>query len=121
MATVSGEGVAGPVMVVADATSPAPRRMGTAASGRYREHAHPSRARRVSTGFTDAEYATIVAAATQAGLTPTGFCAFAALSIAGHEPPSADPGEPPAGAPERARRAASRTEELRAQLARREA
>ena len=117
---------AGPVMAVADPTSPAPRRMGVAASGRYREHAHPSRARRVSTGFTDAEYATIAAAAAQAGLTPTGFVAFAALSIAEHlqqptTPPPTAGVEPQVGTPERGAWTVARTEELRAQLVGREA
>jgi hypothetical protein len=120
---VVGRG-AGPVMAVADATSPAPRRMGVAASGRYREHAHPSRGRRVSTGFTDAEYAAIAAAAAQAGLTPTGFVAFAALGIAEHLPQPTTPlsaagAEPPA--PERAGLSVARTEELRARLVGREA
>ncbi len=113
-------------MAVAEPTSPAPRRMGVAASGRYREHAHPSRGRRVSTGFTDAEYAAIAAAAAQAGLTPTGFVAFAALGIAEHlqqptPPLSAAGAEAPVGTPERAGLTVARTEELRARLVGREA
>jgi hypothetical protein len=51
-------------------------------SGRHREHLFPGRPRRVAPTFTAQEYAIVVAAAARAGLTPTGFCARAALTVA---------------------------------------
>jgi hypothetical protein len=53
-----------------------------AGRGRDRRHLFPGRRRRVAPTFTDAEYAEIVAAATAAGVTPTGFCAEAGLGAA---------------------------------------
>ncbi|GLI00931.1 hypothetical protein Pa4123_62070 [Phytohabitans aurantiacus] len=50
--------------------------------GRDRRHLYPGRQRRIAPTFTDAEYADIAAAGTAAGVTPTGFCAEAALSAA---------------------------------------
>jgi hypothetical protein len=58
-------------------------------SGRHREHVFPGRTRRIAPSFTTAEYALIVNAASASGLTPTGFCARAALYVAnGHPLPS---------------------------------
>jgi hypothetical protein len=53
-----------------------------AGRGRDRRHLYPGRPRRIAPTFTDAEYADIAAAAAAAGVTPTGFCAEAALSAA---------------------------------------
>jgi len=50
--------------------------------GRDRRHVFPRRQMRVSPSFTDEEQAEVVAAARRAGLTPTGFCAVAALTVA---------------------------------------
>jgi hypothetical protein len=60
----------------------APREFGAARSGRHREHLVPGRRRRVAPSFSPQEYATVVAAAARIGLTPTGYCAHAALSLA---------------------------------------
>jgi hypothetical protein len=51
-------------------------------AGRDRHHLFPGRDRRVSPSFTAAEHAEVSAAARRAGLTPTGFCAVAALAVA---------------------------------------
>jgi hypothetical protein len=48
----------------------------------------PARPYRVAPSFTTDEYAAIQKAAVQAGLTPTGFCARAALALAETPPPS---------------------------------
>jgi uncharacterized protein (DUF1778 family) len=53
-----------------------------ARTGRDRRHLYPGRARAVNARFTDEEYAELVNAADLAGLTPTGFCAQAALDAA---------------------------------------
>jgi septal ring factor EnvC (AmiA/AmiB activator) len=54
--------------------------------GRDRRHAFPGRPRAVNAKFTDAEYAELATAAHHAGLTPTGFCALAAIDAArGHQ------------------------------------
>jgi uncharacterized protein (DUF1778 family) len=53
-----------------------------ARTGRDRRHLCPGRARAVNARFTDDEYAELVTAADLAGLTPTGFCAQAALDTA---------------------------------------
>lgn len=50
--------------------------------GRDREHLFPGRVRRINPSFTAGEYAEVVAAARRVGLTPTGFCAVAALAAA---------------------------------------
>ena len=51
-------------------------------AGRDRLHEFPGRPLRISPSFTVAEYAQVSAAARRAGLTPTGFCAVAALAAA---------------------------------------
>lgn len=61
---------------------------GRAQSGRHREHVFPARPYRVAPSFTADEYAAVAAAAVRAGLTPTGFCARAALALAETPPPS---------------------------------
>jgi hypothetical protein len=58
------------------------RRAGVARSGRDRRHQSPRRRRTITAAFTDAEYAALAAAARRVGLTPTGFCAQAALASA---------------------------------------
>jgi hypothetical protein len=59
---------------------PAPRR------GRDRRHLFPGRTHRLFPRFTSEENADIRAAAQRVGLTPTGFCAHAALNAArGHQ------------------------------------
>jgi hypothetical protein len=58
------------------------RPAGVARSGRDRRHQSPRRRRTVAAAFTDAEYAALAAAARRVGLTPTGFCAQAALASA---------------------------------------
>jgi hypothetical protein len=81
--------------VIARATPPAEsavRPMGRPLSGRHREHVFPGRTRRIAPSFTTAEYALIVHAATESGLTPTGFCARAALYVA-NGGPAPSPGE----------------------------
>ena len=66
-----------------DATDGTSRRAGDSAGrGRDRRHLYPGRQRRIAPTFTDGEYADIAAAAVAAGVTPTGFCAEAALSAA---------------------------------------
>jgi len=51
-------------------------------TGRVRRHLFPGRNRRVHVRFTDDEYDELATAADQTGLTPTGFCAQAALDAA---------------------------------------
>lgn len=51
-------------------------------TGRDRPHLFPGRPRAVNARFTDDEYAELAAAASRFGLTPTGFCAHAALAAA---------------------------------------
>ena len=50
--------------------------------GRDRRHLFPGRPRAVNARFTDDEYTELAAAADRAELTPTGFCAQAALDAA---------------------------------------
>ena len=59
-----------------------PERAAPIGRGRDRRHLYPGRSRRIAPTFTDAECAEIAEAAAAAGLTPTGFCAEAALSAA---------------------------------------
>jgi hypothetical protein len=63
---------------------PAPRWVarpqGVGRSGRDRRHRFPARTRRITAAFTDDEYALLAAAARRVGLTPTGFCAQAAIA-----------------------------------------
>jgi hypothetical protein len=61
---------------------PAPRTPGEPLAGRHREHLFPARTRRVAPSFSAEEYQAVVAAARRVGLTPTGFCARAALTLA---------------------------------------
>lgn len=56
--------------------------LGRAQAGRHRKHVFPARPHRVAPSFTAEEYAAVVAAAARVGLTPTGFCARAALTVA---------------------------------------
>jgi uncharacterized protein (DUF1778 family) len=51
-------------------------------TGRRRSYVFPGRQKRLSIRVTDDEYTEIAAAADQFGLTPTGFCAHAALDAA---------------------------------------
>ena len=67
------------------AAGPRPR------AGRDRHHLFPGRDRRISPSFTAAEHAEVSAAARRAGLTPTGFCAVAALAVARGETGTAPP------------------------------
>jgi hypothetical protein len=73
------------------------RPAGVARTGRDRRHESPRRGRHITAAFTEAEYAALAAAARWVGLTPTGFCAHAALAAATAtgEPPT-DAGPPPA-------------------------
>jgi len=50
--------------------------------GRHRTHLSPARPRRLTPRFSDAELADLAAAAAAVGMTPTGFCAEAALAAA---------------------------------------
>jgi hypothetical protein len=52
------------------------------APGRDRDHLTPGRRRQVKLRYSDDEYATIAEAAREAGLTPTGYAAEAALAAA---------------------------------------
>jgi hypothetical protein len=56
------------------------RPAGVARSGRDRRHQSPRRRRTITAAFTDAEYDALAAAARRVGLTPTGFCAQAAVT-----------------------------------------
>jgi hypothetical protein len=56
------------------------RPAGVGRSGRDRRHQSPRRSRHITAAFTDAEYAVLAEAARRVGLTPTGFCAQAALA-----------------------------------------
>jgi hypothetical protein len=58
------------------------RPAGVARSGRDRRHLSPRRRRSITAAFTDAEYAALATAARRVGVTPTGFCAQAALAAA---------------------------------------
>lgn len=53
-----------------------------ARAGHDRPHATPGRVRRINPSFSADEHADIAAAARRTGLTPTGFCAQAALAVA---------------------------------------
>ena len=55
--------------------------------GRHRTHLSPARPRRLTPRFSDAELADLAAAAAAVGMTPTGFCAEAALAAARGTPP----------------------------------
>jgi hypothetical protein len=70
-----------------EATAPP---LGRAQSGRHREHLFPRRGHRLQPSFTAEEYAVVVAAASGVGLTPTGFCARAALHLAITAPSSSN-------------------------------
>jgi uncharacterized protein (DUF1778 family) len=59
-----------------------PGRVPRPRAGRDRPHLFPGRPRGVNARFTDDEYAELATAADKAGLTPTGFCAQAALDAA---------------------------------------
>src|SRR5690348_1584136 len=50
--------------------------------GRDRERLNPRRVLRINPSFSAEEHAEVVAAARRAGLTPTGYCALAALALA---------------------------------------
>ena len=50
--------------------------------GRNRRQVFPARPRRISPSFTDAEHGEVLAAASRAGLTPTGYSAVATLAAA---------------------------------------
>jgi hypothetical protein len=76
------------------------RPAGVARSGRDRRHHSPRRRRTITAAFTDAEYAALAAAARRVGLTPTGFCAQAALTLA--TAPTQRPDQPGDGADTRA-------------------
>jgi hypothetical protein len=54
-------------------------------AGRGRERLSPRRGMRINPSFGPEEHAELVAAARRAGLTPTGFCALAALAAARQE------------------------------------
>jgi hypothetical protein len=58
------------------------RPAGVARSGRDRRHQSPRRSRNITAAFTDTEYTALASAARRLGLTPTGFCAQAALAAA---------------------------------------
>jgi len=53
--------------------------------GRHRRHLFPARPRRLTPRFSDAELAEVTAAAAAVGMTPTGFCAEAAITVARRE------------------------------------
>jgi hypothetical protein len=61
---------------------PVPRDLGAARPGRHRDHLFPGRRLRIAPSFSAQEYAAVVAAAARIGLTPTGYCAHAALALA---------------------------------------
>jgi len=62
------------------------------APGRDRNHLRPRRPRQIKVRYTHDEYATIAGAAREAGLTPTGYVADAALATAqGNPTPSTAP------------------------------
>jgi hypothetical protein len=87
------------------------RPAGVARSGRDRRHQSPRRRRSITAAFTDAEYAALAAAARRVGLTPTGFCAQAALAAA-TAPPMQGPVGPGDGADPRAEALAQLQAEL---------
>jgi hypothetical protein len=53
---------------------------------RRRDHLFPGRRLRIAPSFSTHEYAAVVAAAARIGLTPTGYCARAALALAANSP-----------------------------------
>jgi hypothetical protein len=62
------------------------------APGRDRDHQQPGRRRAILLRYTEIEFAVIAAAARDAGLTPSGYTAEAALATATHaQPPSTAP------------------------------
>jgi hypothetical protein len=62
------------------------------APGRDRDHQQPGRRRAILLRYTETEFAAIAAAARDAGLTPSGYTAEAALATATHtQPPSTEP------------------------------
>jgi hypothetical protein len=56
--------------------------------GRHRTHIFPARPHRLTPRFSDDEYAHVAAAAAAVGMTPTGFCAEAAVAAATGTPPA---------------------------------
>ncbi len=72
---------------------PAPvRRVRRRAPGRDRDHQLPGRPRQIKLRLSHDEYASIAAAARDAGLTPSGYAAETALAAAvGTDPPTATP------------------------------
>jgi hypothetical protein len=64
------------------AATVAEKRRRQRAVGRDRDHLTPGRPRQVKLRYSDAEYAAIAQAAREAGLTPTGYAAEAALAAA---------------------------------------
>lgn len=64
---------------------PTPGLAASTLPGRHRNHLFPARPRRLTPRFSDAELAAIAAAAAAVGVTPTGFCADAALAAARQE------------------------------------
>lgn len=56
--------------------------------GRHRTHLFPGRTFRLTLRFSEREIASLREAAAAAGITPTGFCAEAAVAAALHVPPS---------------------------------
>ncbi|MEV4628221.1 hypothetical protein AB0J90_18280 [Micromonospora sp. NPDC049523] len=65
-----------------EVTPDRPGRVARPRAGRDRPHLFPGRPRAVNARFTDDEYSELTTAADLAGLTPTGFCAQAALDAA---------------------------------------
>ncbi len=61
--------------------------------GRHRTHMFPARPHRLTPRFSDDELARIAAAATAVGMTPTGFCAEAAVAAATGSPPASAGGQ----------------------------
>jgi hypothetical protein len=64
-----------------------PGELGVARPGRHRDHLFPGRRLRIAPSFSTQEYAAVVAAAARIGLTPTGYCAEAALALAANSAP----------------------------------
>jgi len=65
---------------------------GRTGRGRHRGHRLPGRSRRVTLRYDEDEYAAVTNAATQAGLTLTGYTAQAALAVATRQrPPQGEP------------------------------
>jgi hypothetical protein len=59
-----------------------PAALGVARPGRHRDHLFPGRRHRIAPSFSKQEYTAVLAAAARIGLTPTGYCAHAALALA---------------------------------------